>query len=357
MISVVVPVYNIKQYIEGCVDSLLKQTYQDLEIILVDDGSTDESGAICDEIASRESRVRVVHKVNGGLSSARNAGLEAATGDYVCFLDGDDVFHQSMLKTMVTAVESGDYDFSMVYSVAVSKEDTLKYLERPENPSPHFFEVDQSTYMRLLYDYGTNFVLNPFVVANNKLFKRSFLSDLRFKKTVVEDVEFNNRMCQRMRKAIVVEEELYYWIQRETSLSHAKQYKFQLAHFNLYEECIEAIPEDRTEFRKICLNAMFKHILSRRYALRGTDSYDEALALAAVSYERHKQEYFNSGVNLLTKLVIKWFYHFPKTYVWFRALCDFLFVKLKVNDLQWFLTKLLKRIRNKKLSVSQTSGE
>lgn len=357
MISVVVPVYNIKQYIEGCVDSLLKQTYQDLEIVLVDDGSTDESGAICDEIANRESRVRVVHKVNGGLSSARNAGLEAATGDYVCFLDGDDVFHPSMLQTMLTAVESGDFDFSMVYLVAVNKEEAVKCLERPENPSPHIFEVDQMTYMRSLYDYGTNFVLNPFVVATNKLFKRSFLADLRFKKTGIEDVEFNNRMCQRMRKAIVVEEELYFWIQRETSLSHDKLNKYQLAHFNLYEECIEAIPEERTEFRKICLNAMFKHILSRRYALRKSDSYEDALAMSAVSYERHKQEYFNSGVNLPTKLVIKWFYHFPKTYVWFRALCNFLFVNLKVNDLEWFLRRLLQRIRNKKLSVPQTSGD
>ena len=353
MISIVVPIYNVQQYIKGCVESLLNQTYQDIQIILVDDGSTDASGATCDECASLDSRIKVIHKENGGLSSARNAGLEVATGDYVCFLDGDDVFHPSMLKTMLTAVESGDYDFSMVYLVAVSEQEALECLKRPENLSPHIFEVDQMTYMRSLYDYGTNFVLNPFVVATNKLFKRSFLSDLRFKKTVVEDVEFNNRMCQRLNKAIVIEEVLYYWIQRQSSLSHAKQHNFHLAHFGLYEECLEAIPENRPELRRLCLNAMFKHILSCRYALRKTDSYDEAIALGKESYKRHNKEYFSSGVSLPTKLVVKFFYHYPKTYVWFRALCDFVFVKLKVNDFEWFMKRLLQKIRNRKLDVNQ----
>ena len=89
-ISIVVPVYNIERYIERCIESLVSQTYRNIEIILVDDGSEDASGCICDRYAGRDSRIRVIHKENGGLVSARTAGGMQATGDYVCSVDGDD---------------------------------------------------------------------------------------------------------------------------------------------------------------------------------------------------------------------------------------------------------------------------
>lgn len=100
-VSVIVPVYKVEEYLPRCVDSILRQTYEDLEIILVDDGSPDASGAICDDYAARDSRVRVIHKPNGGLSSARNAGIDAATGDYLGFVDSDDWIGPDMYETMM----------------------------------------------------------------------------------------------------------------------------------------------------------------------------------------------------------------------------------------------------------------
>ena len=91
-LSIIIPVYNVEQYLQNCVQSVLTQTYQDLQVILVDDGSTDSSGILCDQLAQQDSRIQVVHKVNGGLSDARNAGLKVATGDYVAFLDSDDLY-------------------------------------------------------------------------------------------------------------------------------------------------------------------------------------------------------------------------------------------------------------------------
>ena len=91
-LSIIIPVYNVKQYLHSCVQSVLTQTYQDLQVILVNDGSTDSSGILCDQLAQQDSRIQVVHKENGGLSDARNAGLMVATGDYVAFLDSDDVY-------------------------------------------------------------------------------------------------------------------------------------------------------------------------------------------------------------------------------------------------------------------------
>ena len=104
-ISIIVPVYRAEAYLPGCLDSILAQTYEDLEIILVDDGSPDASGAICDEYALRDPRVRVIHKTNGGASSARNAGLDGATGRYVCFVDSDDLLPRTSVEALARAVE------------------------------------------------------------------------------------------------------------------------------------------------------------------------------------------------------------------------------------------------------------
>ena len=104
MISVIVPVYNVEKYLRRCVDSIINQTYRNLEIILVDDGSPDKSGEICDEYAKQDSRIKVIHKKNGGVSSARNAGITAASGEYIMFVDSDDYIDSGMLSDMVLKI-------------------------------------------------------------------------------------------------------------------------------------------------------------------------------------------------------------------------------------------------------------
>ena len=104
-ISVIVPVYNVEKYLSRCVDSILGQTFSDLEVILVNDGSGDSSGSICDSYAAKDSRIRVIHKENGGLSSARNAGIDAASGEYLAFVDSDDWIEPEMYETMLALTE------------------------------------------------------------------------------------------------------------------------------------------------------------------------------------------------------------------------------------------------------------
>ena len=105
VISVIVPIYKVEQYLRQCVDSILNQTHSALEVILVDDGSPDGSGKICDEYAARDSRVRVIHKKNGGLSDARNAGIDIAQGDYIAFVDSDDWLEPDTYESMLAAME------------------------------------------------------------------------------------------------------------------------------------------------------------------------------------------------------------------------------------------------------------
>lgn len=112
LVSIIVPIYNAKDYLPQCVDSLLNQTYTNLDVILVDDGSTDGSGALCDAYAS-DSRVHVVHKNNGGISSARNAGLDVAKGDYIAFCDADDYVHQQMIEILLNTSVGNGCDLSI----------------------------------------------------------------------------------------------------------------------------------------------------------------------------------------------------------------------------------------------------
>lgn len=112
LVSIIVPVYNVKPYLSRCVDSLLGQSYQNMELLLVDDGSTDGSEALCDEYAAQDARVRVLHKKNGGLSDARNAGVDAAKGEYLSFVDGDDWVSPYYIENLYRALEQAGADFS-----------------------------------------------------------------------------------------------------------------------------------------------------------------------------------------------------------------------------------------------------
>lgn len=113
MVSVIVPVYKVEKYLRCCVDSILSQTYSDIELILVDDGSPDQCGAICDEYARKDSRVKVIHKTNGGVSSARNAGLDIATGAYLTFCDSDDSYEPDWIQALVSAIEQENADVAV----------------------------------------------------------------------------------------------------------------------------------------------------------------------------------------------------------------------------------------------------
>lgn len=119
VVSIIVPVYNVEKYLKKCINSIINQTYKNLEIILVDDGSPDRSGALCDRLAEKDSRIRVIHKVNGGVSTARNAGIEAATGEYICFVDSDDWLPEDAVWDLLSMAEKEKADFVMGAAIQV----------------------------------------------------------------------------------------------------------------------------------------------------------------------------------------------------------------------------------------------
>ena len=120
MLTLIIPIYNIEQYLSQCLDSIINQTYKNIQIILVDDGSTDSSGRICDEYADKDSRIIVIHKENGGLVSARKAGLREATGEYVVYVDGDDWIELNAIEHMVGTIERTKEDIVIYDSLSCS---------------------------------------------------------------------------------------------------------------------------------------------------------------------------------------------------------------------------------------------
>lgn len=247
-ISVIVPVYNIENYIERCVDSLVRQTYTDLEIILVDDGSRDSGGRICDELAARDERIRVVHKENGGLASARNAGLDAASGDYISFVDGDDLLDPDTYEKLAEAIQKHRPDvvcfgYRKVCAGVVTDRCVIDY---PEGL------CDEESLRQLKLDA----IFNPNVLDYNRkrilssctnLYRRDFLQEhqLRFRserEVLNEDFLFVLQMMQAARSVYVSPRDFYYYDTREGSISTSYRqdmYRRKKALFEAYCQSLD----------------------------------------------------------------------------------------------------------------------
>jgi glycosyltransferase involved in cell wall biosynthesis len=214
MVTIVVPVYNISKYLPACVESLQKQTCEDLEIILVDDGSTDGSGALCDEYAAADPRIRVVHKENGGLSSARNAGLDVATGQWVLFVDGDDYLVRDAAELLLDVVKlHQDADF--VHFLYQETDGSWQ----PEEQLPGTTVLtDVPDFFQYLYDMG-----GVAASACTKLFRKELLDSLRFKEGIRhEDEELMTRLLPKCRKVVYTNLLLYGYVMRQGSIVHSQ---------------------------------------------------------------------------------------------------------------------------------------
>lgn len=210
-ISVIVPVYNVAAYLEKCVTSILNQTYGDIEIIIVDDGSTDGSGELCDSLQKLDERIKVIHKANGGISDARNAGMAIAQGEYFSFVDSDDSIEPDMLELLFSNLTKYEADISCCrYSRVWENGES-----RPVGDT-HEISVFTGTDAFGEYLYGR--VIDPFACA--KLYKREVLinadgSLLTFKVGILgEDNPFNCDVMQRASRVVLVGEAKYNYLQK-----------------------------------------------------------------------------------------------------------------------------------------------
>lgn len=171
LVSIIVPVYKVEQYLNRCVESLVGQTYRALEIILVDDGSPDGSGSLCDEWAEKDSRIRVLHKANGGLSSARNAGIEVCTGQYIAFVDSDDWMEQDAIAYLYGLLQTHQADFVMGENLRTYGEAAPKQKDFRERV------CTREEFLRLFFKIGTQVDV---MYAWGKLYRRELFREVRY---------------------------------------------------------------------------------------------------------------------------------------------------------------------------------
>ena len=214
-LSIIIPVYNVEQYLQCCVQSVITQTYQDLQVILVNDGSTDSSGILCDQLAQQDSRIQVVHKQNGGLSDARNAGLKVATGDYVAFLDSDDVYlHNDGLEQLMALAQIEQPDVLLFQAVDVYPHHQTARKAYDENyMATH---TGAEVFAQLVRTQSFN------MSACFQLIRRELLEShqLYFEKGLLsEDVDWSLRLWQHVSKVRAINLPLYGYQHREGSIS------------------------------------------------------------------------------------------------------------------------------------------
>lgn len=235
LISIIVPVYNVEKYLHKCINSILNQTFKEFELILVDDGSTDKSAQICDEYKRKDSRIKVIHKKNGGLSDARNMGLESAVSEYIAFIDSDDFIHPQMFEILYNISLKYDSDISMCDFKRVYENDIYKLRKYKTNNQ----EVLVYTSLEALNQlYSENTV--KFVAAWNKLYKRNIFINLKYKNNKIHEDEFIiHELLYRSKKIVYTPVPLYYYLQREGSIMKSKFNVKRLDGLDAYRERIK----------------------------------------------------------------------------------------------------------------------
>ena len=231
-ISVIVPVYKVERYLSACLDSILAQTFTDFELILVDDGSPDRCGAICDEYASRDARIRVIHQENGGLSAARNAGMDISRGEYISFVDSDDYVSPVYLEILHRVILMTGASVSVCRYRAFSDGQVPIERKNESEKEPVIFTGHEATIK--LYNGNSIIPVN----AWGKLYQRSLVQDMRFPVgRLHEDQAFVPIVFYRSKLVAAVEDKLYYYRDREDSITG----KFSLKRYDdiwAIDQCI-----------------------------------------------------------------------------------------------------------------------
>lgn len=262
LISVVVPVYNVEKYLKKCIDSTINQTYKKLEIILVDDGSTDSSKEICDEYIKQDSRIKVIHKENGGLSSARNAGIDIASGKYIGFIDSDDWIEKSMLEKLINLAEKSDSDIVLCnYFMAYDEKNQI------QKEDIEYKEYSNYEALNKIYDDKLGVSM---IIAWNKLYNIELFNNIRYPAGKVHEDEFiTYKLLFKANRICYLNEKLVYYRQQNKSITNSKFNKKRLDILQAFEEranYIKNIVKDKelykktlTEYYGVIIRCYFKY--------------------------------------------------------------------------------------------------
>jgi len=240
-ISVIIPVYNVERYIKRCLDSVLNQAYENLEVLLIDDGSTDKSGKICDAYALNDARIKVFHKENGGVSSALNIGLDNFTGNFVGFVDSDDWIEPNMFHELLSAIKNVDIAVCSYFTDSDLCSDIIKNMK---DVNEQIIDTENMLLYPLMRDYYMGFCGYMW----NKLFRRELFKDLRFDENLryAQDVLLYSEIVKKYSaKGRYINKPLYHHIiDRDDSITKTKSFDIKNDVLTVYKRVEELLPHE-----------------------------------------------------------------------------------------------------------------
>lgn len=310
-VSIIVPVYNVEAYLAKCLDSLVNQTLKEIEIIVVNDGSPDNSKKIIDTYSNKYDNIHAFDKENGGLSDARNFGIKKAKGEYIAFVDSDDYVDTSMYEKMYNKAKSGNYDMVVCDLNYVYDDRVMRAYSNVKEDTEKIKEV----------------MLNIYPAAWNKIFKRELLSDIKFKRGIwFEDVEFIYRLLPHVKNIGVVNEPLYQYLQRDGSITRKKDMRIYNYIDNMnsimdYYKDNDLYLEYKKELEYIYVRYIYATFI-RQATIFDYDEYLNAVKRAIMNVKSNFPKYYmntyfyksKKGIYLLlfNKLLAKLVYKYQK---------------------------------------------
>lgn len=280
VVSVIIPVYNVEKYLEYCLQSILAQTYDNLEIILVDDGSTDSSGRMCDSFTALDERIKVIHKVNGGLSSARNIGIKESSGEFITFVDSDDYIRKDYVEKLSRIMIHDNCDIVVGSYEKVYTDIDFSIIDK---------NVDIKQYDGREFAYEILSQKLP-IYAHGKLYRRELFQKIEFPEgRLYEDVPTLWKISKLIKRAASIDSKLYYYRQREGSIVNAKFAPQRMDQLYFAEEIFAEVKNDNK----------FVVAAGTRCFFSALDTY-----FLVDSTHRSEEEYLENSIRKYRKYVI-----------------------------------------------------
>lgn len=301
LISVIVPIYNVENYLEKCIESIVRQTYKHLEIILVNDGSPDNSAAICEKYKNMDERIILIHKTNGGLSSARNAGLKIAKGEIIVCIDSDDWIHQDMIQVMYRNLE--EYNADMSVCNFEIKEANGKKSGKSFTHKIEILDREQAMQYAILPEKYYGF-------AWNKMYRKSILQDMLYDETIRkgEDSPFTCEYISKCQKIVYQDIPLYYYRQDTVSITRSKFNIGKMSVLDAYGGIVKLLEDNDYSKETIDLQKVqyANQLLSLLINIIKTDckTYHNQINIIRDQMKQYKKLYLQScHINKLHKVV------------------------------------------------------
>ena len=295
LISVIIPIYNVEEYLRQCLDSIINQTYKNLEIILVDDWSTDNSGKICDEYAQKDKRIKVIHQKNAGLSAARNSGLKISTWEYIAYIDSDDYVDLSMYEKLYWLIESTKADIA-ICNWRFQRKDWTR-IENTIFPNKKVITPNEA----LEYFHYHMYVWN-------KLYRRAVVKDLLFVETFAQDVIYNFTIFKKIKKIACLNECMNYYRYNPNSRQHAKKFRKDWLIFLeqwINQEILYAKENKLPKLEKLLIDARYGILLKWFRVIAGENKIDMKIVNKLLRYVRKDLlQFLKSKRSIVKKLFI-----------------------------------------------------